>query len=112
MLKGSSNGDKQAASYLAECIERLFVLMNQEAAARTGETLDECVVVLAQILEFYVPLLTPYNIAQSFMPLVVSLCQDGYDLSLLFDSIQSYLDVCCCFAASLSPLSFGYFTCH
>lgn len=95
VLKNPSNSDKQAARYLAECVERLFVLMNQGTAAE-GEILDEYVMLLAQILEFYVPLLTPFHIAQSFVPLVVSLCQDGYgaSLPLLFDSLQSYLDVC------------------
>lgn len=91
---GPSNSDRQEARYLAECVERLFVLMNQGTVE--GEILDEYVVLLAQILEFYVQFLTPYHIAQSFVPLVVSLCQDGYgtSLSLLFDSIQSYLGVC------------------
>ena len=95
MLKNPSNSDKQAARYLAECVERLFVFMNQGTAAE-GEILDEYVMLLAQILEFYVPLLTPFHIAQSFVPLVVSLCHDGYgaSLPLLFDSLQLYLDVC------------------
>lgn len=106
VVVGASNSDKQAAAYLAGCVERLFVIMNQDRASAEGEVLDEYVVLLAQVLEFYVPLLTPYHIAQSFVPLVVSLCQDGYQqsLSLLFDSIQSYVDVCplfschsCCF---------------